>query len=173
MDVSLRDLTLDDALHVVRNMRPLDRAVITAMAGEIDDEAFAVNRWQSDGPAWSLAQDGEPVAVFGLQLPNAWTAVAWLICTPRIASQSWRKLVRHSRIVAANLMNPEHEAHRHRVEAHVMASWTEAAEFAHRLGFELEGTRRAAGCGGEDMQLWAMTWPGRESDANGICRTWR
>lgn len=166
----LRDLTIDDALHVVRAMRPQDRAGIVAMLGEIDDEVFAVNRWSTEGPAWTLARaDGEPLAIFGLQLPNAWTAVAWLVATSAMGPASWRKLVRHSRTVAANLMNPAHAAHRHRVEAHVMADWTEAQQFAQRLGFEMEGTRRAAGRQGEDVQIWAMVWPGKGSRADGIC----
>lgn len=159
--VELVDLGLDDALHVVRGMRAQDRAGIEALLGDIDDEVFAVNRWQTDGPAWCLRQDGEPVAIFGLQLPNDWTATAWLLCTPALGALSWRKLIRHSRTVAANLMDPAHQAFRHRVEAHVMAAWPEAAAFAERLGFQLEGTRRAAGRQGEDVQLWAMVWPGK------------
>lgn len=158
----IRDLTLDDALAVVRGMRAHDRACVRAMLGEIDDEVFAVNRWQSDGPAWSLLQDGAPVAIFGLQLPNAWTAVAWLLARQAISATSWRNLMRHSRTVARNLMEPGNAAHRRRVEAYVMADWTEASAFAKRLGFEFEGTKRAAGSGGEDVQMWAMVWPGKE-----------
>lgn len=157
----IHDLTLDDALTVVRDMRDADRRCVAAMLGQVDDEVFAVDRWQTSGPAWSLHQDGQSVAILGLQLPNAWTAVAWLLCRPCISGTSWRKLVRHSRTVAGNVMNPGNAAFRHRVEAYVMADWREAAAFAQRLGFEFEGTRRAAGKGGEDVQMWAMVWPGK------------
>lgn len=157
----IHELTLDDALTVVRDMRERDRRCVEAMLGKVDDEVFAVDRWQTSGPAWSLHQDGVPVAIYGLQLPNAWTAVAWLLCRPRMSGTSWRKLVRHCRTVAGNVMAPGTAAFHHRVEAYVMADWREAAAFAHRLGFEFEGTRRAAGKGGEDVQMWAMVWPGK------------
>lgn len=155
------DLTLDDALTVVRGMREQDRRCVGAMLGPIDDEVFAVDRWQTHGPAWALRQDGQAVAIFGLQLPNAWTAVAWLLCTPAMSATSWRTLMRHCRKVAGKVLDPRHEQFRHRVEAYVMADWREAAGFAQRLGFEFEGTRRAAGKGGEDVQMWAMVWPGK------------
>ena len=148
----IRDLTLDDALTVVRDMRPQDRRCVEAMLGTVDDEVFAVDRWQTTGPAWTMEQDGHAVAIFGLQMPNDWTAVAWLLC---------RKLMRHCRTVAGKVMDPGNAVFRHRVEAYVMADWREAAGFAQSLGFEFEGTRRAAGKGGEDVQMWAMVWPGK------------
>jgi len=155
----IRDLTLDDALTVVRAMRPRDRACVQALLGVVDDEVFAVDRWQTTGAAWALDQDGAPVAVFGLQTPNDWTAVAWLLATQTVSAASWRKLMRHCRTVAGKLMDPANAVFRRRVEAYVMADWREAAEFAQRLGFEFEGTKRAAGSRGEDVQMWAMVWP--------------
>lgn len=157
----IRDLTLDDTLTVVRAMRDNDRRCVRALLGDVDDDVFAVGRWQTAGPAWALHQDGQAVAVFGLQLPNDWTAVAWLICTPAMSATSWRTLMRHCRTVAGNVMDPGNAAFRHRVEAYVLADWREAAGFAQRLGFEFEGTRRAAGKGGENVQMWAMVWPGK------------
>lgn len=157
----IRDLTLDDTLAVVRGMRDLDRACVASMLGDVDDEVFAVDRWQTNGPAWALEQNGRPAAAFGLQLPNDWTAVAWLIATPGLSVTSWRKLIRHCRTVAGNVMDPSSPAFRPRVEAYVMAEWHEAAEFAKRLGFVYEGTKRSAGRRGEDVQMWAMVWPGK------------
>lgn len=149
----LRTLSLDDCLHVVRRMRPEDRACkVAALGWSVTDEAFAVNRFQTEGPAWTLLEGGEPVAIFGLQTAS-WQAVAWLVATPAVTRQSWRKLVRHARTVRSNLGS----AALHRVEAHVLAGWSEAGRFAEHLGFTYEGTRRAAGSGREDVQIWGMT----------------
>lgn len=155
----LRTLTLDDALHVVRRMREADRRCVRAVLGDIEDEAFAVGRWQTTGPAWTVLQDGEPVAIGGLTLHTAWLAVPWLVATPDLRRETWRKLIRQGRTVLANASDPRHPQYRHRIEAHVLAEWPEAEAFAPRFGFVLEGTRRSAGRGGEDIQMWAITGP--------------
>lgn len=152
----LRKLTLDDCLHVVRRMRAEDRACVRAAMGpDVTDDVFAVNRLQTHGPAWSLLQDGEPVAVFGLSIAD-WQAVAWLVATPHVSMHSWRKLVRHARTVRSNLPGTPV----HRVEAHVLAAWANAARFAQRLGLVHEGTRCAAGSGGEDIQTYGLVVKG-------------
>lgn len=147
-------LLLEDALRVVSNMREEDRHCARAVLGQVSDSFLAVNRWQTNGAAWSLLQDGEPVAIFGLSQSGEWMAVAWLIATPAMNGDSWRKLIRHCRTVKANVFKPGSSVHR--VEAHVIGGWDAATHFAERLGFEHEGTRRAAGSRGEDVHMWAI-----------------
>lgn len=157
-------MTLADALQVVQRMRPEDRHCVRAMLGDIEDEAFAVNRWQTNGPAWAVCDEsGAPVVIGGLTLHTDWLAVAWLLAVPGLSPQTWRKVVRLGRTVLGNAADPAHPQYRHRIEAHVLACWPEAARFAPRFGFQLEGARRGAGAGGEDIQMWAITGPARSS----------
>ena len=151
----LRDLTLADAVAVVSAMRPEDAACVRAMAGAEPGDWFAVDRWKSTGPAWALLQDGQPWAIGGLNLPNDWTGVLWLVARPGMRPHTWRKAVRATRTVLGNALDPENPLRRHRVEAHVLQGWAGASEFARRLGLQLEGVRRQAGAQGESIEVWA------------------
>lgn len=148
----IQTLTLTDAMYVSSRMRERDAKCIFALSGCSSPDIFAVSRWQSDGPAWALIEDDYPVAIFGLSKSTPWVAAAWLVTTREMSGQSWRKLIRHCRIVVGNLGSVGIK----RVEASVLDGWSEAGEFAKRLGFELEGTRRAAGQNGEDVHMYAL-----------------
>lgn len=147
----IQQLTLADAVLVASGMRPEDRGCIEAIVGACDAEVFAVNRWQTDGAAWALYQDGRPVAMFGLLTLNAWTLNAWLVATPAMTHQSWKKLLRFSRTVRGNALKTTR-----RIECTVLSTWTRAARFAESLGFELEGVKRGGAKGGEDILLYAI-----------------
>ncbi len=159
MTVELRTLTLADALAVCAGMRDLDRQCVRAVLGDISDEAMAANRWSTNGPAWTLAQDGQAVAIGGLSFINDWTAVPWMFATPMMRGYLWRKLMRHARIVLANAADPLHPQYRHRIEAQVLATWAEAGEFAQRMGLRFEGRRHAVGRCGEDVDVWVLIGP--------------
>lgn len=146
-------LTLEDAIAVAKDMRERDREAVLALLGSNAPEVFAVSRWQTEGPAWSLFQDNEPVAVFGLSQHAPWAATAWLVAKPSTSHSSWRKLFRHCRTVAGNLK----DSPLHRIEALVMEDWPAAARFAARLGFRHEGTKTAAGRRRENIQVWSLT----------------
>lgn len=158
----MRSLTLAGALMVTLDMRPMDAACVRAITGNDPGEWFAVERFQSHGVALELLQDGEPVAMAGLSLPNGWTGVLWLVARPALRLQSWRKLVRSARTVLARAGDPAHPEYRHRIEAHVLAAWPEAQRFVQALGFELEHVRRGAGSRGEDLQVWVRLGPPKE-----------
>lgn len=147
-----QQLTLADALVVASGMRPDDRACLEAVTGVCDAEAFALNRWQTDGAAWAMYEDGRPVAMFGLSRVNPWTLNAWLIGTPALSLQSWKKLLRFCRTVRGNALQTTR-----RIECMVLSTWPRAARFAESLGFELEGVKRGAGREGQDVLLYAIT----------------
>lgn len=149
--MTFRDLTLADAVAVSAGMRPEDRDCLAAVAGGCNAEAFAINRFQSDGAAWTLLQDGEPVAILGLSSVSPWAVNAWLIATPAMSRQSWKKLLRFARTVRDNALQKTR-----RIECMVLSTWPKAAGFAESLGFELEGVKRNAGKGGEDVLLYAI-----------------
>lgn len=151
-----RELTLQAALYVVRHMRANDRLCVEALIGEITDEEFAINRFQAYGPAWTILQDGEPVAIGGVTFGNDWIGVLWMLTTDRIDGQSWRKLIRLGRNIIANAMDPTNQHHKRRIEAHVLKGWDAAERFASHMGLQYEGTRRCAGYRGEDFETWAI-----------------
>ena len=153
----LRDLTLADALQVVAGMRPEDAACVRAVCGCEPGEWFAVERWQSSGPAWVLDQHGQAVAIGGLNFTNDWTGVLWMVARPGMSPASWRKALRATRTVIGNALALDNSLRRHRVEAHVLHGWSGASNFAGRLGLQLEGIKRAAGAGGESIEVWAVT----------------
>ena len=155
----MRELSLADALIVCSDMRPEDAACVRAATGREPGEWFAAERWQAYGPAWALSQDGEPWAIGGLHLRNGWTGVLWMVARPGMRPQSWRKALRQTRTVIGSAMDAGNPERRRRVEAHVLSGWTEAAEFARRLGLTLEGVMRQAGARGESIEVWATAGP--------------
>jgi len=156
----IEQMSLAHALSVVAAMRPLDRACVQALLGDISDEAFAANRWQSYGPAWALVDEsGRALSIGGVSLPNDWLGVMWLVVRDGLPLETWRKLIRHTRTVIGNALDHESSVYRHRLEAHVLEGWGDAQKLARALGFEFEGTRRAAGRGGENIQQWAIVGP--------------
>lgn len=153
-------LTLPAAIVVCRAMRPRDAWCVAALRGEFKPDEFAVDRWQSLGPAWALHDDAGPLLLAGLTFTSAWSACFWLVAHERAdalapTAQTWRKVVRETRKVIANVLDPRNEHAKRRVEAHVMADWPEARRLVQHLGLELEGTCRKAGSRGEDIEIWA------------------
>lgn len=154
-------MQLADAMSVIERMRPQDWDCLHSLRGFMSAEAFAVDRWGTDGPAWVVMDGALPVCVGGLTFHSEWLAVAWFIATPDMRPETWRKVIRHARTVFSKASDPSFEHYRHRIEAHVMADWAQAQNFAKRLGFSHEGARRAAGRCGEDIQTWAIVGPPR------------
>lgn len=154
--IELRDLTLADALAVVAGMRQTDAECIRAACGQEPGEWFAVDRWRAHGAAWTLLQDGEPVAIGGLSMPQPWLGVLWLVARPGMTGASWRKALRTTRTVIASAP----KAGVHRVEAHVLCGWDQASRFAEALGLVLEGIRAHAGARGESIEVWAIAAKG-------------
>jgi hypothetical protein len=152
-------LSLAGSLIVCSDLRPLDAACIRAVSGCEPGEWFAVDRWQTHGVGFEVLQDGAPWAIFGLSLPNKWSAVLWMVARPGMAQQTWRKGIREARRLLGMVADPLHAEYRHRIEAHVLDGWTEAAEFVKRLGFSHEHTRQQVGSGGESVQVWVRLGP--------------
>lgn len=158
--VEICDLTLEDTLAVVKGMRQWDRRCMVAQLGRISDEEFAINRFSCFGPAWAIRQDGKPVAVGGVSLPNAWAGTFWFIATDEM--KTWGKLMRQTLIVLRNVTDPTHPEYRHRVEAHTIEGWAGAESLVRHLGFEHECLRKRVGSGGEGFNVWSMTGPAKE-----------
>lgn len=145
--MELRTLNLSDAVYVAKHMRPTDWECLKAVTTIEDPEVFGLNRWQTDGAAWSLHDDsGVPVAMGGISQTVPWIGTAWMVATQDMDLASWKKLVRHSRTVFRNAAKVIQ-----RIEAHVLPTWPEADKFARSLGFVLEGERHRAGREGQSI----------------------
>lgn len=154
--MSWRDMTLADAAYVTANMRQADVDCLRAVADGVTHEQFAINLHQQTGAAWTLVDGDEPVAIGGVKLPVPWAGVVWFVCTDRMRPVTWKKLIRHGRIV---LFNASKQLRR--VECHVLGTWAEAGLFAQRMGFEVEGVRRNAGRDGQDLLTMIYQGEGR------------
>ena len=142
-----RTLCLADAVFVVNNMRARDRDCLHAVC-ELTPDLFALNRWQTDGPAWTLSEH-EPVAIGGVCMPVPWIGRFWMVATDGMTQQAWKKLIRHARTVLRNASKTVR-----RLEAEVLSTWPEAQRFVARLGFELECSRAGAGRDGQDILIY-------------------
>ena len=147
--IELRALSLADAVAVTTRMRQVDADCLHAVTDGMDAEQFAINLHQTTGAAWTVMDDGDPVAIGGVKLPVPWCGLVWFVCTDRMRPLSWKKLIRHGRIVVSNASK-----RLRRVECHVLSTWAEAITFAERIGFELEGVRRGAGRDGQDILIY-------------------
>ncbi len=158
-----RTLTLDDAILVARDMREHDRACIQALMPGVQDEQFAVNRWQTDGPAWTLLNDQfEPVAIGGISFQSEWCGVFWFVARPCIQRKQWEKAIRTLDTVLSCVQDPNNPNFKRRLEAYTLGGWDAAERFA-ASRFDFEGTKRGAGSRGEDILLWA-----RVADKKGL-----
>lgn len=142
--MTFRTLTLVDAVYVASNMRQVDRDCVECVTTITSPEFFALNRWQTDGAAWSMGD--VPICMGGISMAVPWIGTVWLVCTDAMSTDSWKKLLRWGRRILANAAQTFA-----RLECHVLSTWGEAERFARRMGFVLEGTRKRAGRDGQDI----------------------
>lgn len=149
MNRTVRQMTLDDALYVIRNMRASDRAALRALQPTMTDEQFAIDRLQTTYHC-VLSAGPTPVAIGGVNVQPSGTAVAWLIATDEI-NKVGKSLVRFCNQFARELF--EHGGV-HRIEGYVLAGVPDCERFARFFGLQFEGTRRKAGANGEDISIY-------------------
>lgn len=143
--VELRTLTRDDAVTVTTHMRQQDADCLRAVSEVTDFAHFGHTLHDTDGAAWTVV-DGDPVAIWGVKMPVPWIGVVWMVSTDGMRPSSWKKLIRHARIVLSNASK-----RLRRVECHVLSTWAEAVLFARAMGFEIECVRHNAGRDGQDI----------------------
>lgn len=150
--MSFETLSLAASVHIVRNMRDEDRECLELMTGEAPGDAFAVSRWQTNGAAWHLLQDGRPVVMGGICQTTPWSGVAWMVTAKGTSPESWKKLIRFSRTVFTNARKTIP-----RIEANVLQGWGQAEKYAPKMGFAYEGTRRRAARDGRNVLVFSIT----------------
>lgn len=149
--MSFETLSLAAALRICQHMRAPDRECFQNCNDSLNDEHFALKLWSTNGAAWHYLQDGVPVAMGGISQPLPWIGIAWMVTAEGVSLESRKKLMRHSRRVFANASREIP-----RLEAHVLAGWTQAEQYAERLGFTLESTRRRGARDGRDVKVYVF-----------------
>lgn len=147
-------MELRHALHVCLRMRESDRAVISQTRFAFDAEAFALERFKTEGlKVVAVASDGRPVGIGGLTLKSPGVWVAWVVGTERWGECGtevvWfaRKTVR--RLLASGAG--------HRVEAYCAAEDGQARKYQELVGMKCEGTLKGARANGLDLAVYAIT----------------
>lgn len=150
----IETLTLQGALHVIKNMRKADRDCLEALAPKMSDEYFALSKWQTNGAAWQVVQNGEAVAIAGIMEVAPWHGVAWMVSTDKISRDSYKNMIRFTKVVFDNASDQYQ-----RLEATVLGTWTQAEKYARHLGFVHEGTRCKAGRDCQDVLVFIYEKP--------------
>lgn len=150
-------MELRHALHVCFRMRESDRAVISQTRFAFDPEAFAFERFKTEGlKVAAIALDGKPVGIGGLTLKSPGVWLAWIVGTDRWgecgANVVWfaRKTVR--RLLASG--------GGHRVEAYCAAEDAQARRYMELVGLKNEGTLVGARANRDDLCVYAIVRKG-------------
>lgn len=144
------------ALHVCRNLRPMDAAEV--FATRPDDDPWAlfgdlsavapVCPWiEIARPATST----RPVALFGVAPQSPGVGSAFLVATREFTLGHARQLAARIR---THMVPALTEAGFHRVEAQSLATYRWAHRFMRSAGARSEGIRRAMGKAGEDFETF-------------------
>jgi hypothetical protein len=147
----IREMTLADAIYVIRRMRASDRAAMRALNPHSTDEQYAIDRFGTDFHYTLCNSKGEPVVIGGARVSAAKCAFLWIIATDELPSVR-KSLVRFSQRFL-NELNAQKLAHR--FEGMALESEPVCAKFMKFFGFDFEGTRRKAGANGENIVVFA------------------
>jgi hypothetical protein len=139
--------------HIVRNMRPRDRAEIFALRWDNDEEALIDGLVAVAGDLWRVwTLDGEPVAVNGVVPVRPGVVVAGAFGTPK-----WRSAIRPMTRWSLDFVIPALKtSNYHRGEAYVLAANTDSRRWIELLlGGEIEAVLKGYGRSHEDFLLYA------------------
>jgi hypothetical protein len=138
--------------HIVRNLRPRDRAEIFALRWDDDEDRFAFEICAIAGDLWRLwTLDGEPVAVNGVVPVRPGVVIAGAFGTPE-----WRRIIRPMTRWSRDFVIPCLKmSGYHRGEAYVLATHTDSRRWIELLGGEVETLLKGYGRHREDFLLYA------------------
>lgn len=148
--MTISDLNGPGILHVVRNMRTLDREEIFATQFDDNHDAFAAT-WPTWGRFGYVIGDGvEPVAVIGAipMWPHVWTM--YMFATDRFDNVG-KQLTKFTKY---NMLPAAAEAGALRGECKSLSTHHTAHRWLRHLGAEREATLRGYGKNGEDFDLF-------------------
>lgn len=143
------------AAEILQHLCDENRAEFAAMDGEYNmaralDQVMA---WREDGAALVLLDDGMPQCMGGIRQLHPGVAIVWFVGVRGWVPKHVREVTRLGRdMVRAALENGYH-----RLEGHALSANRFSGRWYRRLGFELDGVRRAFGRHGEDIEIYGVT----------------
>lgn len=142
----------DDVAHIVRHLRPRDRAEIFGLRWNDSEDELVRDVCAAAGPMWRVwLLDGEPVAMNGIipQRPGVCTAGAF-------GTEKWPYVVRAMTRWSRDWVIPRLQAAEyHRGEAIALASNSDSRRWIEALGGQIEAFLYHYGRQREDYILYA------------------
>lgn len=136
----IRNMQLEDALHVCRNMRARSLAGVEGVRFTLNVQEFAMERFSTDGvKLTAVTADGVPAGIGGLELtsPGVWTG--WAIGTDRW-SECGTEIIWHARKLVRNMLKEDEVCRR--IQALCVTDDEGARRYLELIGFTFEGAMR-------------------------------
>ncbi|CUW38786.1 protein of unknown function [Magnetospirillum sp. XM-1] len=150
--MNLAELNYADVLRVAANMREWDKKEIYATMWSDDPMDLAEKTMVTAGAFSWIAGTDRPIACFGAvnPWPGVWTA--WMFATDELPKVG----LGLSRFVRNNIIPTLRKSGSHRIHAYSMVGHTDAHDWLHLLGAEIETTHRGFGRNGEDFHVFVV-----------------
>lgn len=135
-------------------MRESDERLIRAMAFTFDRDAFAYEKFNTDGiKLAALASDGIPVGIGGFELshPGVWNA--WVLGTDRWSECGQQVIFRTRQIVRRMLA----EGVAHRIQAICLTQDKNACRYLELVGMRFGSVLEMLGSNREDFSMYSVT----------------
>lgn len=151
--VKMHEVSREGLVHIVRGLRPRDRAEVFALRWDEDETRFINDVLAVAGPMWKVwSWDNEPAAINGVLPVRPGVVIAAAFGTDK-----WRFTLRAMTRWSREWVIPALQAASyHRGEAYVLAANVDARAWIEALGGEIEAYLYQYGRNREDFILY--TW---------------
>lgn len=139
--------------EILENLCPHNRLEFIANTGSFDAARALeqVMSWGEDGGViLTLLDDGMPKAMGGLMPIKDGVGLLWFM-----GVEGWgHHYLAEANEAAEKVIEQALANGYHRLEGHVLSANSFSGRWYRRLGFDLDGVRRAFGCHGEDVEIY-------------------
>ena len=149
---SLADPCLTDFLYVCDNLAEDEQRQFVALSGQpFDADEAAISCHMAPGPKWvMLAEDGKPLAVGGYTLIRKGVWQSWMLAPESSWESHGQEITGYVNEVRKGMLKQGH-----RLQTLVLSDRAKARAWYGRIGLEHEGTLRAYGANGEDIEMYS------------------
>ena len=150
----IRNMELEDALHVCRNMRSRSLAGVEGVRFTVNVQEFAIERFSTDGvKLTAFTEDGVPAGIGGLELtsPGVWTG--WVVGTDRWG-ECGREIIWHARKLVRNMLKEDEVCRR--IQALCITDDEGARRYLELIGFRFEGSMRRVRKDSGNMSMYSI-----------------